>query len=224
MKARFLGHSAVLLETEEHTLLFDPYLSGNPKAAVKAEDLSPDYIFVTHAHDDHVGDTQEIADRSGATVIATVEIAKRFHSQGLETAPMNIGGWASYPFGRARLTPAWHSSSFGDGSYGGMPAGMVVEVGEKRVYHAGDTAFFGDMRFIGELGLDLAFVPIGSNYTMDPIDAARAVELLNPRRVVPIHYSTFDLIDQDPAEFEQLVGDTGRSECVILEPGDEVEV
>jgi L-ascorbate metabolism protein UlaG (beta-lactamase superfamily) len=137
---------------------------------------------------------------------------------------MNIGGTREFPFGSVRLTPAWHSSSFADGTYGGMPTGIVIEVDGKRIYHAGDTALFSDMKLIGELGLDLALLPIGGNFTMDPGDAARAAELLCASRVVPIHYDTFEVIRQDPREFRRAVEAAGAGECLIMEPGRTVEL
>jgi L-ascorbate metabolism protein UlaG (beta-lactamase superfamily) len=224
VRLTYLGHSAVFVETSAHTLLVDPFLSGNPLAASSADALSPDYILLTHAHSDHVGDTGTIGRRTGATVIATVEICNRLASDGLKVHGMNIGGSREFPFGRVRLTPAWHSSSFADGTYGGMPAGIVIEADGKRIYHAGDTALFGDMKLIGELGLDLALLPIGGNFTMDPFDAARAAELLCARRVVPIHYDTFEVIRQDPHQFRAAVEAAGAGECLIMEPGRTVEL
>jgi L-ascorbate metabolism protein UlaG (beta-lactamase superfamily) len=218
MKFTYLGHSAVLVETSSHTLLIDPFLSGNPLAARPAAELAPDYVLLTHAHSDHTGDAEEIAKRSGATVVAIVEICRHLARSGVDTHGMNIGGWFGFPFGRLMLTPAWHSSSFDDGSYGGMPTGIVIEAEGKRIYHAGDTALFGDMRLIGDLGLDVAFLPIGGNFTMDPEAATRAAALLRAKRVVPIHYNTFGLIRQDPAEFQRLVEADG-GECLVMEPG-----
>ncbi|MEX2534868.1 MAG: metal-dependent hydrolase [Trueperaceae bacterium] len=224
MKLTYLGHSAVLVETADHKLLIDPYITGNPLAPVTADELSPDYVFITHAHGDHVGDAEAIAKRTGATIVATVEICRQLADIGLRTHGMNIGGWYPFPFGRLRLTPAWHSSSFDDGRYGGMPTGIVLEVEGKRIYHAGDTGLFGDMRIIGALGLDLAFLPIGANFTMGPEEAVEAAKLLNARRVVPIHYNTFEMIKQDPVEFQIAVAAANAGECLPLEPGETVEL
>lgn len=224
MRLTYLGHSAVLVESSGHRLLIDPFLTGNAKASISADELTADFILLTHAHHDHLGDTEAIARRSGATVVATVEICNHLSAMGLQVFAMNIGGSHDFPFGRVRLTPAWHSSSFADGTYGGMPTGMVIEADGKRVYHAGDTALFGDMKLIGTRGLDLAFLPIGGNFTMDPQDAAQAAEWLGARRVVPIHYDTFDVIRQDPQKFRRSVEEAGAGECVVMEPGRTVEL
>lgn len=224
MRLTYLGHSSVLCETDDHTLLIDPFISGNPLASVAADELSPDYIFITHAHGDHVGDAVSIAKRSGAKVIAIVEICRTLSREGVDTHGMNIGGFYSFPFGRLKLTPAWHSSSFDDGRYGGMPTGLVLEVDGKRVYHAGDTSLFGDMKLIGALGLDLAFLPIGGNFTMDPEEALEAAKLLGAKRIVPIHYNTFDVIRQDPLAFRDRLAAADAGECLPLDPGGTVEL
>jgi L-ascorbate metabolism protein UlaG (beta-lactamase superfamily) len=224
VRLTYLGHSAVLIQTSAHRLLIDPFLTGNPRAATSADEVVADFVLLTHAHSDHVGDTAAIARRSGATVVAAVEICNHLAKEGLTVHGMNIGGSHDFPFGRLRLTPAWHSSSFADGTYGGMPTGLVIEADGKRIYHAGDTALFGDMKLIGDPGLDLVFLPIGGNFTMDPGDAARAAGLLCAARVVPIHYDTFDVIRQDPAEFQRAVQEAGAGECLIMEPGRTVEL
>lgn len=224
MKLTYLGHSAVLVESGHHSLVIDPFLSGNANAAADASELSVDHVLLTHAHGDHVGDTEAIAKRNGATVVAMVEVCNRLKAAGLKVHGMNMGGAYEFPFGKVQFTPAWHSSSFPDGTYGGMPAGIVLEIEGKRVYHAGDTALFSDMKLIGALDLDVAFLPIGGNFTMGPTEAAEAARLLGARRVVPIHYNTFDVIRQDPQAFKSAVEATGGSECIILEPGRTVEL
>ncbi|HEX7003072.1 MAG TPA: metal-dependent hydrolase [Trueperaceae bacterium] len=224
MRLTYLGHSAVHVETGDYSLLIDPFISGNPLASVDVDELTPDYILITHAHGDHVGDAVRIAKRSGATVVGMVEICRALKPQGVGTHGMNIGGFFGFPFGRVKLTPAWHSSSFDDGRYGGMPTGIVLEAEGKRVYHAGDTGLFGDMQLIGSLGLDLAFLPIGGNYTMGPEEALEAAKLLRAERVVPIHYDTFDLICQDPQAFARSVTAAGAGECLPLQPGGTVEL
>lgn len=220
----FLGHSAVLIEAAGAKLLIDPFLDENPLAAARSTELDPDYILLTHAHGDHVGDTVAIATRSGAKLLAPVEIVRYLAKRGVDGIGMNIGGARSFPFGTVRFTPAWHSSSFDDGTYGGMPTGVVLEAEGKRIYHAGDTALFGDMQLIGSPGLDLAFLPIGGNFTMDPSDAAAAARLLSPTRVVPIHYDTFPPIRQDPEAFLRLLQEDGESEGLALRPGERVEL
>lgn len=224
MKLSFLGHSGVSLEFEvdgqAHQLVIDPFISGNASTPVKLESLNPDHVLVTHAHGDHWADVPALASRTGATVIGTAEIATYAEGLGLKAHGMNVGGTHRFPFGQVRLTPAWHSSSFPDGTYGGMPTGLVLDVGGFRIYHAGDTALFSDMRLIGDLQLDLALVPIGDNYTMGPADALEAVKLLRPRYVMPIHFGTFPLLAQDADAFKRRVEAETDTRGLVLKPGE----
>lgn len=228
MRLTFLGHAAVAIRHEDHDILIDPFLTGNPVAAARADEVAPQTIVITHAHADHVGDAVAIARRTGARIVSTAEIAGVLGRQGAETLGANIGGRVAMPWGSLRFTPAWHSSSFADGSYGGMPMGVVLELGGRRIYHAGDTGLFGDMRLIGRHGLDLALLPIGGHYTMDPEEALEAVALLRPRRVVPIHHGTFPLIAQDATAFRDAVaalGDRGGGAVVHpLAPGEALDL
>lgn len=224
MKLRYLGHSGVQVLVDGHEVVFDPFVTQNPRAGVKLDELQPEAVLITHAHGDHWGDTPELAKRAGALVVGTAEVAAYAGKLGLRSHAMNIGGSRALPFGRVTLTPAWHSSSFPDGTYGGMPTGIVLESAGKRIYHAGDTALFSDMRLIGRRPLDLAFVPIGDNFTMGPEDAVEAVKLLNPRYVVPVHYDTFPLIAQDAAAFKREVELSCGTTCVVLAPGEEVSL
>lgn len=211
MKITFLGHAAVLLESDTQRVLIDPFLTGNPKAGAKPDALDPQTIIVTHAHGDHVGDALAIAERCGASIVSTPEIVRVLAQQRGGNAGhakfigANIGGRVHTPTGPIWFTPAWHSSAFNDGTYGGMPMGVVVDLGGKRAYHAGDTALFGDMALIGARGLDVALLPIGAHYTMGPEEALQAVRLLKPKHVVPIHYGTFGLIEQDADAFAAAV-------------------
>jgi L-ascorbate metabolism protein UlaG (beta-lactamase superfamily) len=228
MKATFLGHATVYLETGDTTILVDPFLTGNPKAAAKAEDISPQYIVITHGHDDHTADAVPIAKRTGATIITTFELANWLARAGVKTSGQNHGGWCKYPFGAVKFTTAIHSSStMGDDGrpvYLGEPAGAIIQVKDKVVFHAGDTALFSDMKLIGEdVSIDLAFLPIGEHYVMGPKDAAKAVEFLRPRVVVPIHYGTFPQLFGDPKEFARLAEGKG-AKVAILQPGESVEV
>lgn len=220
----FLGQSGFFVGIGEHSLLIDPFLTGNGVAVDKPEDFSPSHILLTHGHADHYGDTEAIAARSGATVVSSAEIATYVGGRGLKGHGMNVGGGFEFPFGRLAFTPAWHSNSLPDGSYGGMPMGITLETEGKRVYHAGDTALFSDMQLVARRGLDLAFLPIGDNFTMGPDDAVEAVKLLQPKRVVPIHYNTFPLIEQDSNAFKKKVEDETDAEVVILQPGERLEL
>jgi len=216
----FLGHSCVMVEGGGKKILIDPFLTDNPQASTSADEIACDFIVVTHAHGDHVGDTVAIAKRTGAMVITNFEIHNYCVAQGVQSAhPLHIGGAYDFPFGRAKLTIAHHGSSFPDGSYGGNPAGVLLTVEGKIIYHTGDTALTHDMKLYGDEGVDLAFVPIGGNFTMDIPDAVRAVEFIRPKCVIPIHYSTFDIINADPQEFKSAVSGSGV-ECVILPPGE----
>lgn len=228
MNLQYLGHSGVRLRAADtngrYEVVIDPYLSKNPSTPVKPADLRPSHIVVTHAHGDHWGDTEDIARASGATVVSSAEIARYAERKGLQGHGMNIGGAHRFDFGTVRFTPAWHSSSFPDGTYGGMPMGVVLEIGGLRLYHAGDTGLFSDMRLIGRLGLDVALLPIGDNYTMGPDDALEAVRLLAPKRVVPIHYDTFALLKQDAAAFRRRVEEETDAACTVLRPGEAVDL
>ena len=217
MKLTFLGHSCVHIESDGLNIVIDPFISGNPACPVKLADVKADVVIVTHAHGDHWGDTVELGKR-GATVIATAEIGAKANSEGVEkTVGMNMGR-ASFPWGSLKLVPAWHSSSFADGRYGGMPCGAVLEIGGKRIYHSGDTALFSDMKLIGDLGLDHAFLCIGDFFTMGPDEALRALEWLRLKSVTPIHFNTFPPIKQDGAAFCAAAGAMGVR-GVLLEPG-----
>jgi len=224
MRLRFLGQSGLQLQDGDHEVVIDPFLSQNGATPVEPGELNPGHILLTHAHGDHYGDTADIAKRSGAKVVGSFEIANYVSARGMDGVGMNVGGGSSFPFGHVKFTPAWHSNSFPDGSYAGMPAGIVLEMGGKRIYHAGDTALFGDMRLIGRQVLDLALVPIGDFFTMGPDDALEAVKLLSPRTVIPVHYNTFEAIRQDGQAFKERVESETDARCLVLEPGDSLEL
>lgn len=221
MKLTYLGHSGFSLELEGAQVLIDPFITGNPLAVHQPESFSPSHIILTHAHGDHVGDTESIARRSNAEIISSFEIINYFAAKDLNGHGMNPGGGFDFPFGRVTFTPAWHSSSFPDGTYGGMPMGVVIQATGKRLYHAGDTALFSDMALIGRKGLDAALLPIGDNFTMGPEDALEAIKLLKPKVVIPIHYNTFELIEQDASAFKAAVEAQSQAKCVILKAGED---
>jgi len=214
------GHAAIGLETAGFHILVDPFLSGNPVAVVGPDDVAADFILVSHGHGDHVGDTVPIARRTGAQVISNFEIAGWFEGKGLKTHGQHIGGGHQYPFGYLKLTQALHGSELPDGSNGGNPAGfLLTTLDGKKLYLAQDTGLFGDMRLIGEEGIDLAVLPIGDNYTMGPDDALRAVKLLQPKHVIPIHFNTFDLIVQDGVAWARRVMEETQAQVHVLKPG-----
>ncbi|HEY60664.1 MAG TPA: metal-dependent hydrolase [Anaerolineae bacterium] len=220
LKLNFYGHAALGLEVDSYQLLVDPFLDDNPCASIKSSEVAADYILVTHAHGDHLGDIVAIAKRTGAVVITVFEIANWLEARGVKTHAQHLGGGHTFPFGYLKLTLALHGSALPDGSYGGNPAGFLLtnKAGE-RIYLAGDTGLFGDMKLIGEEGIDIAVLPIGDNYTMGPADALRAVKLLMPGYVIPIHYDTFELIEQDAQAWKDKVERETAAKVVVLKPG-----
>lgn len=222
MEVSYHGHSIVKIKTSDKVILIDPYITGNDLTDLVVANEKPDVILLTHGHNDHVGDTIEIAKASGALVVAPNELAVWLGWQGLETHGMNIGGACEFDFGTVKFTKAFHSSSYTTDDqqliYMGMPAGILFMAEGKTIYHAGDTSLFGDMELIGKRhAIDIAFLPIGDNFTMGPEDAAYAVELLSPKLTVPVHYNTFPPIVQDPEDFKKLVKDY---KVLVMEAGD----
>jgi L-ascorbate metabolism protein UlaG (beta-lactamase superfamily) len=217
------GHSAIELSFNNHKILIDPFINGNKHSKVKHSELKADYIVLTHGHEDHFGDTIEIAKNNNATVIAINELANFIASKGIKTHGMGVGGSWKFPFGKIKYTIAHHSSSY-NGEYMGDPAGVLLTLGNKTIYHAGDTSLFLDMKLIGEMNsIDHAFLPIGDNYTMGIDDAVKAAEFLNCNAVTPIHYSTFPVIESDPEEFKRKIEAIGKK-CVLLPIGKNYEL
>jgi L-ascorbate metabolism protein UlaG (beta-lactamase superfamily) len=215
------GHATMTLEIAGLKVVVDPFFSGNPAAATAPEDVQADFILVSHGHGDHVGDAESIARRTGAQVISNFEIASWLEKKGLKTHAQHIGGGFQHPFGYLKLTQALHGSALPDGSYGGNPAGFLLTTREgKKIYLACDTGLFGDMALLGEEGIDLAVLPIGDNYTMGPDDALRAVRLLRPKHVIPVHYNTWELIAQDPQSWASRVQAEAGAQVHVLQPGE----
>jgi L-ascorbate metabolism protein UlaG (beta-lactamase superfamily) len=221
MEIRFLGHAAFELRHGDTTVLIDPFLTGNPKAAVAAEELSPAAILLTHGHADHFGDTVSIAKRTGADVVAIVEIARELAGEGLQNVhEPNIGGTVRFDWGWVRLVPAWHTSSTPKGT-ASVPAGLVVGIGGKVVYHLGDTGLFSDLQLVGRREpIDVALMCIGGHYTMDRFDAVEAARLIAAKQVIPCHYDTFPLVATDVQAFKADVEGAGSSQVVVLAPGE----
>ena len=228
MKLSFHGQSTVYFEANGKSGIIDPFITGNDLSDLSVEDLKVDYIVLTHGHEDHFGDTVELANRNHATVIGSAEVANYLSTaKGIENVhPMNIGGKWEFDFGVLKFVQAFHSSSLtndeGIPIYLGMPMGVILELDGKTIYHAGDTGLFSDMKLIAERHpVDVCFVPIGDNFTMGMEDASYAINhLIKPKLTVPIHYNTFPLIEQDPVKFKEAVYE-GRVQ--ILKPGEAVE-
>lgn len=227
MKLTYFGHSAFRLEIAGQRLLFDPYLRRNPHGAVDPATVPCDYVLVTHAHDDHLGDALELSRLHGATIVAPYELAEHLAAQGAPTLDLMPGGGVNLPWGRIEMTVAFHGSALelggGVTQSMGPPSGYVVRAGGRSLYHAGDTALFGDMRLIGRHGLDVALLPIGDFYTMGPADAVEALHLLRPRLAIPMHFNSNDRIRVDPHAFARDAAAAGHP-VRVLAPGESLDL
>jgi L-ascorbate metabolism protein UlaG (beta-lactamase superfamily) len=224
MEIAFLGHACFLLQDGGTRVLIDPFLSGNPMAARSADEVEADVILVTHGHGDHLGDTVPIARRTGAEVLAIVELAREIQSElgdGHTVHAPNLGGTVSFDWGWVKLVQAWHTSTTPNGTVS-TPTGMVINLGGRTIYHLGDTALFGDLQLIGHRSgpIDVALIPIGGHYTMDRHDAVTAAELIGARQIIPCHYDTMPAIETDAAAFKADVERATSSEVILLNPGE----
>jgi len=223
VKVEYCGHSCFMISDGTHSVIIDPFLTGNAQASLKPEDVKVDAVILTHGHGDHAGDGVDIAKASNATVVAPYELAAYCEKKGAAAHAMHIGGAYTFPFARVKLVPAWHGSAVMEGDdviYTGNPCGVLVTMDGKTIYHAGDTALFGDMQLIGERhDIDVALLPIGDNFTMGIDDAIYAVQLIKPKHVVPMHYNTFPVIEVDPGVFADGVKKLGF-DCTVMNPGE----
>ena len=216
VQVKFLGHACFQFDDGQYKVLVDPFLTGNPSAAVSADDVEADYIFVTHGHGDHIGDAIAIAKRTGAVICTTVDLAEAaMQGTGLEIVTGNIGGTIPFPFGTAKYFQALH----GSGAAGTVSCGFIFRIGGKKIYHAGDTGLTLDMQLLKEEELDVALLPIGDYYTMGPEDAVRAAGMIQAKTVIPMHYSTFPHITQDPEKFVSVLKEKGL-DGIVLKPGE----
>jgi L-ascorbate metabolism protein UlaG (beta-lactamase superfamily) len=220
MDVRFLGHACFTLSDGDTTLLLDPFLTHNPKAAASADEVTATTILLTHGHADHYGDTVAIAKRTGASVVAITEVAGELSGEGLDARDCNLGGTASFDWGWVKLVPAWHTSTTPNGTVS-TPAGLLISFAGKVVYHLGDTCLFSDLQLVGKRNpIDIALMCIGGHYTMDRHDAVDAAGFVGAKTVIPCHYGTFPPIETDVEAFKAEVESQTSSQVVVLAPGD----
>lgn len=225
MKIKYLGHSAFLIQLNNVNILIDPFIKDNPLCSTSLNDLPKiNYIFVTHGHSDHLGDTTTIAKSHGATVICNYEICLYLSKYNIKCHPMHIGGTVEFPFGKIKMTPALHGSSILEGThviYAGNPCGFLFNIDENTIYHAGDTGLSIEMKLLEYEDINIAMLPIGGNFTMDIKDCLKAIDFIKPKKVIPMHYDTFDLIRKDPIQLKEK---SNSCEIEILKPGQELNI
>jgi L-ascorbate metabolism protein UlaG (beta-lactamase superfamily) len=219
MEIRFIGHAAFELVDGDTSVLIDPFITGNPTATISADDLSPTTILLTHGHGDHVGDAVPLSKRTGAPVLAIVEIAQELEADGATAQDINFGGTAEFDWGWVKMFPAWHTSTTPKGNVS-IPAGLLINFKGTIIYHAGDTALFSDLQLVGKRNpVDYALLCIGGHYTMDRFDAVEAVKLIDPKNVIPCHYNTFPVLQTDPQAFKADVESQTSAKVLVLDPG-----
>ncbi|NIK70742.1 metal-dependent hydrolase [Paenibacillus sp. BK720] len=228
MRIDYHGHSCIQVTHDAYSVIIDPFLTGNPVTTPRIDQIKVQYILLTHGHSDHITGAIPLAKQNDAPIVAVEELAVHLGKHGVGVEPMHAGGAWDFPFGRVYLTPALHASSSlneeGKIVYTGSPVGIILQMGGVTLYHAGDTGLFGDMRLLGErFDIDIAFLPIGGRFTMDPGDASVAAEWIGARYIVPIHYNTFPVIEQDAAAFIRMLRQKGIA-GTALEPGQHLNV
>ena len=220
MEVRFLGHACFSLSDGDTTVLIDPFLTGNPKAAISADDVAATTILLSHGHGDHIGDTVSIAKRTGAPVVAIVEIANELGEEGVDVFDPNLGGTVKFDWGWVKLVPAWHTSTTPKGTVN-TPAGLLINFEDTIIYHLGDTSLFSDLQLVGKRNpIDVALMCVGGHYTMDRTDGVDAAQLVGAKTVIPCHYNTFPAIEIDAQAFKSDVESAGYASVVVLEPGE----